>query len=363
MEGTKVEVRFGLIGCGYISRKHLKALVGCERAKLVAVSDLNEVRMEETKQYYQTNLGHTQPIKSYVNYKEMLEDDQIDSVIIASFSGLHAEMAKAALQSKKHVVLEKPMALSIEESIELIELAQNQQRELMVCHQLRFLPIMQKIKETINEGKLGKLLLGVSTIRINRTPDYYSSTLWRGKWESDGGMLINQGIHMVDLLQWFLGDVESVYGETLQQSTQLKETEDVAIGVIRFRNQAKALVEANVVTQPGNMGYSLSIFGEKGTISIEGPSLNKISRWFIKGEETNMEELTQLLNDHNEEVYMYENFIDTVNSKNKHGLLIDGTEGKKALEIIFALYQSELTKQVVHLPLQSFSTSDMNRKE
>jgi UDP-N-acetyl-2-amino-2-deoxyglucuronate dehydrogenase len=355
-------VRFGLIGCGYISRKHLKAIACCEGAVLAAVSDLNEDRMEEAKYYYQADLGQGDSIKSYENYKEMLEDEQLDAVVISTFSGLHAEMAKAALQSGKHVVLEKPMALSIEESNELIRLAQDQQKELMVCHQLRFRPIMQKIKSIIDEGKLGKLFLGISSIRINRSPDYYSSASWRGKWESDGGMLINQGIHFVDLLQWFLGDVETVYGETVLQSSVLKETEDVAIGVIRFRNQAKGIVEANIVTKPTNLGYSLSIFGEKGTISIEGPSLNNISRWFIDGEETNMEELNQLLNDENEQIYMYENFIEAVNSQDKH-VLIDGKEGKKALEIIFALYQSDLSKQVLHLPLESFSTSDMNRKE
>ena len=116
------------------------------------------------------------------------------------------------------------------------------------------------------------------------------------------------------------------------------------------------------MTKPNNLGYSISIFGEKGTISIEGPSLNKISRWFIEGEQTDIEELNRLISDEKEQIYMYENFIEAVNSQDKH-VLIDGTEGKKALEIIFAIYQSELSNQVVHFPLTSFATSDMNRKE
>ncbi|MBS4224985.1 Gfo/Idh/MocA family protein [Lederbergia citrea] len=355
-------VRFGLIGCGYISKRHLFALVSSKGTLLTAVSDLNHERMEEAKKYYQTLLGQEYPIKIYKNYQEMLEDEHIDAVIISSFSGLHAQMANAALLASKHVVLEKPMALSIKESNELIHQAQKQKKELMICHQLRFMPIMQRIKKIIDDGKLGRLLLGVCSIRINRSPEYYSLASWRGKWESDGGMLINQGIHVIDLLQWFLGDVETVYGETIQYLSQLKETEDIAVGVISFRNQAKGIIEANIVTQPNNLGYSLSIFGEKGTICLEGPSLNKISRWFIEGEEVKKEELNNLINDKNEEIYMYKNFLEAINSDNKH-LLIDGKEGKKALELIFALYQSSLNREVVNYPLEAFATSDMNRKE
>lgn len=354
-------VRFGLIGCGFISRKHLQALASCKDAQLTAISDLHVARMEETKEYYQSISGEPQTITCYTDYREMLADSQIDAIIIASFSGLHALMAKEVLRAQKHVVLEKPMALSIAEANEIIALAEKQQRELMVCHQLRFRPVMQKIKQLIDTGKIGKPYLGVASIRINRTPDYYSAAVWRGKWSTDGGMLINQGIHLVDLLQWFLGDVKTVYGE-ITQTSPIKETEDVAVGIIHFKNNAKGIIEANIVTKPYNLGYSLSIFGEKGTISIEGPSLNKISRWFMEGEETNMEELDQLLNDGNEELYMYEDFIAAVNSQGRH-VLIDGKEGKKALEVIFAIYQSELKKQVVNFPLTSFSTTDMNRKE
>lgn len=354
-------VRFGLIGCGYISRKHLHALAECNGVELVAVCDLNEVRVEEAKKYYKINSGRTHSIKSYQNYQDIIEDPQLDAVIIASYSGLHFEMAKAALLSNKHVVLEKPMALSIEDADELINLSKKQKKELMVCHQLRYRPVMQEIKNIIEEGKIGRPILGVSSIRINRSPEYYTSGSWRGKWESDGGMLINQGIHIVDLLQWFIGDVKAVYGEIGYQSL-LKETEDVAIGVLDFHNNAKGIIEANIVTKPNNIGYSLSIFGEKGTISIEGPNINQVSRWFIEGEKTNVYELNNLLNDSKEQIYMYENFIEAVNSPDKH-VLIDGNEGKKALEIIFAIYQSVLSKQAVPLPLTSFSTSDMIRKD
>lgn len=350
-------IRFGLIGCGYISKKHLQALVECKDAHLIAVSDLNELRMDEAKDFYQTHSGLTHPIKSFIDFEEMLAEQQLDVVIICSFSGLHAKMAKKALQFNKHVILEKPMALSIEEANQIILLAKNQKKELMICHQLRFRPVMQRIKKIIEDGKIGKIHLGVASIRINRTPDYFTSAPWRGKWESDGGMLINQGIHIIDLLQWFLGEVKTVYGEISCQ-TSLKETEDVALGILDFKAHAKGIIEANIVTQPNNLGYSLSIFGEKGTICIEGPSLNKISRWYIEGEKTEIAELDSLLQDKNEQIYMYENFIEAIKSRNK-GVLVDGIEGKKALEIIFAIYQAQISKQVVQLPIHSYSTSDM----
>lgn len=355
-------VQFGLIGCGYISKKHIKALAESEGARLAAVSDLNIERMEEAKAYYKTWSKRNPSPKSYEDYHDMLWNPEIDAVIISTFSGLHAEMARVALEHGKHVVLEKPMALSIRESNQLINLAKNRKKELMICHQLRFKPVIQKLKKTIEEGKIGSPYLGVASIRINRPPAYYSAAAWRGKWESDGGMLINQGIHLIDLLQWLLGDVKTVYGETGQGQKQTKQTEDVALGILSFQNGAKGIVEANIVTQPNNLGYSLSIFGDKGTISIEGPSLNKITRWYVDGEETDMEELNSLLNDGQEHIDMYKNFIEAVSSKDSH-VLVDGLEGKKALDIIFALYQSELTKQVIHFPLKSFTTKDMNRRD
>ena len=357
-----MDICFGLIGCGFISRKHLKALASCSEGALLAVSDIDEERMEAAKTFYREHSGRTHQVKCYKDYKAMLSDQEVDAVIIATISGLHAEMAKEALQANKHVILEKPMALSIEDSNELIRLARLKQKQLMICHQLRFLPIMQKVKSVLDEGKLGKLLLGTASIRLNRSPEYYASAAWRGKWAADGGMLINQGIHLVDLLQWFLGDVESVYGEIGKAESDIKETEDVAAGVLRFKNQALGMIEANIVTRPHNLGYSLTLFGDKGTICIEGAALNQITRWSIDGDTTCAEAFQPLLMNTKEETSMYENFIEAVRSHDKH-VLVDGVEGKKALEIIFALYQSDLSKAPVRLPLKSFSTSNMCKKE
>ncbi|MBS4172211.1 Gfo/Idh/MocA family oxidoreductase [Bacillus sp. FJAT-49736] len=356
-----MSIRFGLIGCGYISRSHLDALVRCKRAELAAVSDIQTIRMEEAVHYYHSQLGAERQVKHYGNYEEMLGDSEIDTIIIATISSLHYDICKKALLADKHVILEKPMALSVGEADHLIQLSKQQNKKLMICHQLRFRPLMQKMKDIIAEGKIGKPYLGVASIRINRTPDYYKTAAWRGSWETDGGMLVNQGIHLVDLLQWFLGDAKTVYGELSCQREE-KETEDVALGIIHFHNQAKGIIEANIVTKPNNLGYSLAIFGDKGTISVEGSSLNKISRWFIESEETDFNEVNTLLKDNNEEVYMYDNFIDALSDHNKN-ILVDGIEGKKALEIIFGIYQSSLSQSPVKLPIKSFATVEMKNKE
>lgn len=356
-----MNIRFGLVGCGFISKNHLHALSKCKQAQLSAVSDIEKVRMDEAVKYYQSEVNSLEYVQCYEDYEEMLKSPEIDAIIIATISGFHYEMCKKALLAGKHVILEKPMALSIEDADNLIKIAKQQNRNLMICHQLRFRPIMKKIKSVITDGKIGKPILGVASIRINRSLDYYKSASWRGSWETDGGMLINQGIHLVDLLQWFLGDAKSVYGE-ISSHTDVKETEDVAVGIIQFQNQAKGMVEANIVTQPNNLGYSLSIFGEKGTISVDGRSLNKISRWYIEGEDSDPAVLSSLLEDTYEEVYMYENFIESINDQEK-SLLIDGAEGKKALEIIFGIYESSRINQTVFLPLESFSTAEMARKE
>ncbi|GIN37876.1 Gfo/Idh/MocA family protein [Heyndrickxia oleronia] len=349
-------VNFGLIGCGYISDRHIEALANCPEAKLVAVSDLNKDRMNIAIKKYQTQSNKNHSLQMFENYSDLLEYNEVDAVIISTLSGLHAEMAKIALIAGKHVILEKPMTLSLKEADELIQLAKVNHLKLCICHQMRFKPIMKRIKQVIDEGRIGTPYLGVASIRINRSPEYYQEAPWRGDWKQDGGMLLNQGIHMIDLLQWFLGDVKTVYGD-ISSFTRMKETEDIALGILTFTNGTKGLIEANVVTQPNNLGYQLSIFGEKGCMSLEGPSLNKISRWYIEGEEVDIDELEQLLKDHNEEEYMYENVIQSIQSSEQ--LLVDGNEGKKAIETIFAIYQSYLNHLPIDLPIHSFSTATM----
>jgi UDP-N-acetyl-2-amino-2-deoxyglucuronate dehydrogenase len=352
-----MSVAFGIIGCGRIAERHLRTLARCREARLVAVSDVSVERMEHLEALWRQTEDSYATLAKSTDYHVLLADPSVQTVIISALSGMHAEMAKTALRAGKHIVLEKPMTLSLRDADEIIELAAAQRRFVQVCHQLRYRPIMKKIKEIIASGALGRIHMGSATLRINRSSHYYSEASWRGTWSQDGGMLLNQGIHVIDLLQWFLGDVRSVYGE-LSNGNLRKETEDIALGILTFENGAKGIIEVNSVTLPNNLENAISIFAEKGTICIGGTSLNKLERWHMEEAMVSVDEATKLLDDTDEHLYMYRSFIDAVLGKN-HSTLIDASEGKRALEIIFAQYKSSIKGTPQTLPITSFSTNMM----
>lgn len=356
-------MRFGIIGCGRIAEKHIATLSQIPEISLVALSDLYETTMERAEALYQEKMQGkvVPPISKYQEYRALLADENVEVVIIATSSGLHSSIAKEALYAGKHLVLEKPMTLSLKEADDLIALAAALNRTLLICHQLRYRPIMQKIKQYVDTQALGSIYLGVTNLRIFRPHAYYEAAPWRGSWREDGGMLLNQGIHMIDLLQWFLGDVKTVYGD-ISKGPLKKETEDVAIGLLTFANGAKGMIEANTITYPNNMEYGISLFGEHGTISIGGAQLERIYRWQCAACTETEAELTQLAAVKDEHLRMYRDFLQQL-STGSSTALIDGREGKKALETIFALYQSAVTSRPVTLPLPSFSTADMERLE
>lgn len=347
-----------IIGCGFIAEKHVKAIAGLKDIVAHSLCDINPARTKELEAVYRSaKKEKTQPtILHFTSAEEAVRNQEIDVVIITVISSLHASLAKKALTGGKHVILEKPMALSLEEADELHKLSIEKQKVLLICHQLRYRPLFKQIKNLIEEDVLGTPYLGVASVRINRSENYYSSAPWKGTWDLDGGMLINQGIHVIDLLQWFLGDVRSVYGE-IGKGNIKKETEDYAAGIIQFSNKARGIIEANTVTLPNNIGYSLSLFCEKGSISIDGPSLNNITRWYIKGVESS-EPNASIVKATNEHQLMYEDFIHAFNQKGMN-VLMNGAEGKKAIETIFSLYESSRTKQPIYLPLPTFNLASM----
>lgn len=350
-------IRIGLIGCGYIANKHLKTLVQSNDMVLAAVSDIHKDKMGEVVHFYQENKGSDKQIASYGDYHDMLRDPNVDAVVIAVISGLHAEIAKASLKYGKHIMIEKPLALSIKDTEEIISLAEKQSKIVHVCHQLRYRPLIQRVKHLLEMDYFGELYLGVVSLRLNRSPAYYAAAPWKGTWEQDGGMLVNQGIHMVDLLLWFMGDIETVYGEIAVKSKQKKETEDVATGILTFKNQAKGVIEANTITQPRNLGYYLSIFGEKGSICIGGHGFNEVEHCYLEGYPQLAEELKQLKNLVDEHGRMYEQFYQAITTNQSSYL--SAKEAKRALEAIFSIYQSDRNSKRITLPLKTFSTRDM----
>ncbi|MBM7581713.1 putative dehydrogenase [Caldicoprobacter guelmensis] len=357
------KINFGIIGCGRISGKHVEGIAkNSSDALLKAVCDLIPERMEAAVKRYNDCMGQEMDVKRYSDYQKLLMDPEIQIVNIATESGYHARIAIEALEAGKHVIVEKPMALSIKDADAMIEASKKYNRKLCVSFQNRFNLAVQKLRSAYEAGRFGKLIHGVASIRWNRDENYYRQASWRGTWALDGGALMNQCTHNIDLLQWFLGEAQTVYA---QADTFLRpiEGEDCAAIIIRFKNGAIGIVEGSVCVFPRNLEETLSIFGEKGTVCLGGIALNHIEVWKFGDGLDDEQQVMQEYGENPDNVYGFGHaplFADMIKAvREDRRPAIDGEEGKKALEIILAAYKSVKTGLPVELPLADFSTLDM----
>lgn len=357
------KLKFAILGCGRISYKHVEAIFNNnQEAELVATCDIVEVRAISKKDEYIERMGdNSLNINVYLDYKEMIDKEEIDVITISTESGYHAEMAIYAMNKGINVIVEKPMALSIKDADEMIATAKKNNVKLSISHQNRFNKPIQKLRETMNRNKFGKLINGTARILWNRNMGYYEQAPWRGTWAQDGGTLMNQCIHNIDLLQWMMGgEIDRVYSEC---DTFLRdiEAEDFGAIVIRFKSGAIGIVEGSACVYPNNLEETLSIFGERGTVVIGGMAVNEIKTWRI--EDDNEEAIMKELQVEIDNVYgeghtpLFKDVIDAI--KNDFEPLINGEEGKKAMSIILAAYKSRKTGMPVKFPFEDFSTLNM----
>ena len=338
------KLRFAVLGCGSVSQKHFMALDQIEGACLVAVCDQDAGRASET--------GRRVEVPYYSDYREMLEKEEIDVVSILTPSGLHAEHALDGLEYGKHLVIEKPLALRLEDAEAIIRKADARRARLFVVQQHRFNRPVVRLREDFDKGCFGKLVLGSVRVRWRRTQDYYDSASWRGTWALDGGVLANQASHHIDLLQWFMGDVESVFARTATRLVEI-EAEDTAVAVLKFTNGALGVIEATTATRPEDLEGSISILGEGGTVVIGGFATDKAEVWRFadarEGEEQSvLAELNETPADYISPHYQF--LIDVVDSiVRDRKALIDGLEGVKSLRLLHALYESAATGLEVKL--------------
>jgi UDP-N-acetyl-2-amino-2-deoxyglucuronate dehydrogenase len=334
------KMKFALLGCGRISYKHIEALINNRQdAELVAVCDIVKEKALERKGQYEDAIQNSD-VKVYTDYKEMLEKEDIDVVAITTESGYHAKHAIDSIQAGAHVIIEKPMALSTKDCDAIIATAKEHDRKVCVSHQNRFNPPIQKLRRAIEEGRFGRILNGTARILWTRDDNYYKQAPWRGTAELDGGTLMNQCIHNIDLLQWMMGsEVERIHCE---RETFLRpiEMEDFGAIIIRFKNGAIGIVEGSAVVYPKNLEETLSIFGEKGTVVIGGLAVNEIKTWQF-ADERDYDNLDAGSTDI-ENVYgkghtpLYKDVIEAVRENREP--LISGEEGRKAVEIIVKAY-------------------------
>jgi predicted dehydrogenase len=250
-------------------------------------------------------------------------------------------------------LVEKPMAMSLMDADRMISLAKKNKVKLSVCYQNRFNPTILKLRQTINDGRFGRIIAGTARILWNRNRDYYNKAKWRGTWELDGGCLMNQCMHNIDLLQWMIGDeIDNVFGQTRNYFHPYIETEDYGSIIIRFKNGAIGNIEGAVCVYPKNLEETLTILGEKGTAVISGLALNKIIVWDFENKKESLKEVQQKFNLEIENIYgkghtpLYKNFIDSI--RNNNFPLIDGYEGKKSLSIVLVAYKSQKYSRVIN---------------
>lgn len=353
-------MKYALIGCGRISRNHIKAVLN-NNLELTAVCDVNPEHMESLLQEY--NLQNDISIKRYTDYKEMLKENEVELVSIATESGLHAEIAIYCIKLGINVIIEKPMAMSMEDADEIVRLSEEKHVKVSACHQNRFNIAVQEVRKALEAGRFGKISHGSIHVRWNRNLDYYEQAPWRGTWEQDGGALMNQCIHGIDLLRWMLGDeVDEVYGATRQQFHNYLEAEDIGMSVVKFKNGAIATIEGTTNVYPHNLEETLYIFGEDGTCKLGGKSTNNIDVWDFKDENEDdmknkgLEEVTSNVYG-NGHTSLFADVIDAI--QNDRTPYVDAIAGRNALEMVLAIYKSQKIGQPIKLPLKKFMSSDM----
>ena len=302
-------------------------------------------------------------IARYTDYIKMLDEVKPTLVSIATESGIHGQIALACIDRGIHVIIEKPMAMSMAEADLIIRRSREKHVKVAACHQNRFNVAVQKTRAALEAGRFGRLSHGSVHVRWNRNRGYYTQAPWRGTWAQDGGCLMNQCIHGVDLLRWMLGDeVEEVYGVTRQQFHDYLEAEDVGMAVLKFKNGAIGTIEGTTNVYPKNLEETLYLFGETGTVKIGGTSTNNIDVWDF-ADETEADAANKNLKEATSNVYGNGHtglFADMVQAiEEDRAPYIDAVAGRNALEIILAIYKSQKTGLPVKLPLTDFASTDM----
>lgn len=258
------KMRFGIIGAGVIGPTHASAIRSLPDAELVAVADVIPERVQKMAEAYN--------IHPYADIQEMLDKEQLDIVTICTPSGMHGKHACMAMRTGRNVIVEKPMDIRREAMDEMLKVQAEQKVKLAVVSQHRFDASSQRVQQLVEEQAFGKLIMGNALIPWWRSQSYYDSGAWRGTWELDGGgVLMNQSIHSIDVLQWLMGRVKSIYAYT-DTRTHRMETEDVAVATLRFANGALGTIAATTGAYPGT-GTSIGVYGDKGTAIIEDDEL------------------------------------------------------------------------------------------
>lgn len=340
-------LRFALVGCGRIANRHSE-LLGTGQIKgasLVAVCDLDEDKARA--------IGTKFSVPYFRDMHQMMREEAIDVIVVLTESGYHAQNVLDLVQYRKHTIVEKPMALTLDDADAMIHAMDEANLKLFVVKQNRFNVPVVKLREALEAGRFGKLVMGTVRVRWCRPQGYYDQADWRGTWKMDGGVVANQASHHVDMLQWMLGDVDSVFARGARALVDI-EAEDTAVATLKFRNGALGVIEATTASRPKDLEGSISVLGETGTVEIAGFAVNEMKTWNFHDAASEDETILQDYSVNPPNVYgfghyaYYNYVVDCLARDGAH--LVDGMTGRKSLEVISAIYESMATGLEVKLP-------------
>ena len=338
------KIGLGIVGCGNISDMHAQAIINSDRGKLLSAHSRTKAKLDA--------FCDTYDISGSTSYDEFLENPELDAVSICTPSGTHLDYGILAAEAGKHVIVEKPIEVTVERGRALINSCKENGVQLAVIYQNRFIDDVQKMKQAIDAGEIGMPILASASVRWFRSQEYYSDSNWRGTFELDGGgVVINQSIHTIDLLQWFIGDVESVSGQTGTFTHNGIEAEDTAVACLRFKNGAIGVFEGSTSIVPAQK-RRIEVNGAKGTALLEGDRFKKTPAEYQPGESDDSGEAAgaasplggmDMLNHQRQFEQIFEAF------SNKGVPVVSGEESLKSLAIVEALYTAAEEKREVFI--------------
>ena len=341
------DFKIALVGCGRISKNHFDALRKIDGLTVSAVCDIVPERAEAA--------AAQEGVAAYTSYDEMLQRAECDIVTVCTPSGLHAAQGALAARANKHVITEKPMAITLGQADELVKACDDAGVFLFVVKQNRLNPPIQLLRRAVDKGRFGRIFLANTTVRWQRPQDYYDAAPWRGTWEFDGGAIMNQASHYVDLIQWLVGPVESVMAKTATQARRI-EAEDSGVALLKFRSGALGVIEVNVLTYPRNLEGSITILGEKGSVKIGGTAVNRVEHWLFTDYDDD-DKLVESASTNPPNVYgfghegYYRNVLAVLRGEAQPQT--DGRAGRKSLELILGIYESAKIGREVPIPLRT----------
>jgi len=350
-------MKYALIGCGRISLNHVAAALNCG-FKVVALCDVDISAANHLKEKF--SLKGT---KVYADYQRMIDIEEIDIISIATPSGSHSEIAVKCCEQKINIIIEKPIALSLSDAINIKKAAIKNNVKATVCHQNRYNKAVYKAMQIIESGALGSIYCISANVLWNRSHEYYLQNPWRGTWEQDGGVLMNQGIHNIDLLKWFAGSeirtVSSMISNFLHPYIQV---EDIGIAIIRFANGCLGTINCTSNVYKTNLEETLYIMGSKGTIKLGGKSVNKIEVLNVEG----VQDVEHIINEFSNDppnIYgyghspLFKDFENAIIKKEEPFIKLQ--DAIESLELVLGIYKSAKDDNMVNFPIDNFSTLEM----